>query len=95
MKFARKLCSVELDRMVAAEICIDELLTIMNRHGEDRSDLYSTLTELSSDLNNAMLATDGLTARRARLIRVRSALTAAFPMTDEDLTRPANNSEAK
>lgn len=83
--FARKLCNVELDRMTAAEVCIDELLTIMDRHGANRSDLYSTLRELSSDLNNTMLAADGLSARRARLIRVRAALTTAFPMTDEDL----------
>lgn len=85
MKFARKLCSAELDRMTAAEICIDELLTIMDRNGATRSDLYSSLREISSDLNNAMLATDGLSGRRARLIRVRAALTTAFPMTDDDL----------
>ena len=96
MKFARKLCSVELDRMTAAEICIDELLTIMDRHGASGTDLYSTLRELSSDLNNTMLATDGLGGRRERLIRVRQALTTAFPMTDEDLSQsPPSNSEAK
>lgn len=85
MKFARKLCSVERDRMTAAEICIDELLTIMDRHGASSSHLYSTLIELSSDLNNTMLAADGLAVRRERLIRVRRALTTAFPMTDDDL----------
>jgi hypothetical protein len=85
MKFARKLCGVERDRMTAAEVCIDELLTIMDRHGASRSALYSALLELSSDLNNTMLATDGLVGRRDRLIRVRAALTTAFPMTDEDL----------
>jgi len=89
MKFARKLCSAERDRMTAAEICIDELLTIMDRHGASGSYLHSALTELSSDLNNAMLAADGLAVRRERLSRVRRALTDAFPMTDDDLAATA------
>jgi hypothetical protein len=42
MKSIKKLCSVERDRVTAAEICIDEMLTIMDRHGE-RGSLYSTL----------------------------------------------------
>lgn len=95
MKFVKKLCSVELDRMTAAEICIDELLTIMDRHGADGSNLYSTLRELSSDLNNSMLVADGLAGRRARLLRIRKALTDAFPMTDEDLDAPHSPQEAE
>jgi hypothetical protein len=79
-----KLCSVERDRMTAAEICIDELLTIMDRH-RDRTETHSLLRLLSDRLSVMLLNADGPQVRRDRLIRVRLALTEAFPMTDEDL----------
>jgi hypothetical protein len=82
--FCDKLCSVERDRMTAAEICIDELLTIMDRHIE-RGPLYNTLRMVSQHLSGILLDADGAADRRNRLIRVRRALTEAFPMTDEDL----------
>jgi hypothetical protein len=85
-KFVEKLCSVELDRMTAAEICIDEILTIMDRHPPRQLSLYVTLRRLSGQLNDMLLAVDGPAIRRERLIRVRAALTSALPMTDEDLS---------
>jgi hypothetical protein len=86
--FADKLCDVERDRMTAAEICIDECLTIMDRHGET-GDAYEALRNLSAELCDMLLLADGYLQRRDRIIRVRAALTAAFPMTDEDLQQPA------
>jgi archaellum biogenesis ATPase FlaH len=83
--FAKKLCMVERDRATAAEICIDELLTIMDRHEPRDLGLYVTLRKLSAKLSNMLLSVDGPAMRRERLIRVRQALTQAFPMTDEDL----------
>lgn len=82
--FFDKLCSVELDRATAAEICIDELLTIMDRHGE-RGSMYSTLCSLSRELNSQIRDADGMDGRFERLTRIRKSLTNAFPMTDEDL----------
>lgn len=82
--FADKLCSVERDRMTAAEICIDECLTIMDRHGAHGT-LYSNLKNMSQTIDAILRDADGMNARYKRLIRVRAALTAAFPMTDEDL----------
>jgi hypothetical protein len=79
-----KLCSVERDRMTAAEICIDELLTIMDRH-RDRTETHRMLQVLSSQLSVMLINADGLGARHERLVRVRKALTDAFPMTDKDL----------
>lgn len=81
----KELCSVERDRLTAAEVCIDELLTTMNRHGVGCSDpIYVACAELSSELHKMLTSTDGLAARRDRLIRVRDALDVAFPMTDAD-----------
>jgi hypothetical protein len=84
MKSMSKLCSVERDRVTAAEICIDECLTIMDRHGE-RGELYSRLKDISQTLSNDLREADGLIKRQRRLIRIRAALIAAIPMTDEDL----------
>lgn len=82
--FARKLCDAERDRVTAAEICIDEMLTILDRHGVSGR-LHENLQRLSRNLSDELLLADGPLERRDRLIRVRQALTAAFPMTDEDL----------
>lgn len=82
--FCDKLCSVERDRMTAAEICIDECLTIMDRHIE-RGPLYNAMRMISQHLSGILLDADGAPDRRARLIRIRQVLTNAMPMTDEDL----------
>lgn len=84
--FTKTLCSVERDRMTAAEICIDEILTIMDRHGEEGL-LYETLLSVSRELQGRLTEADGVRDRRNRMIRVRSALTEAFPMTDDDLAK--------
>lgn len=80
-----ELCSVERDRVTAAEICIDELLTIMDRHEPRPPGLYVTLRKLSAQLSAMMLAADGPAIRRERLMRIRAVLTNAIPMTDDDL----------
>lgn len=80
-----RLCSVERDRVTAAEICIDELLTIMDRHAPRPLAMYVTLRKLSAQLGEMLLAADGPVTRRERLIRIRAALTNAIPMTDNDL----------
>jgi hypothetical protein len=82
--FVEKLCSVERDRATAAEICIDELLTMMDRHDMDGA-AYNMLVNLSAELHSALSEVDGPSKTRERLMRVRAGLTNAFPMTDEDL----------
>lgn len=86
-----RLCSVERDRVTAAEICIDELLTIMDRHEPRPLGLYVTLRKLSGQLSDMLLAADGPVIRRERLIRIRAALTHAIPMTDEDLASESSH----
>lgn len=82
---ADELCGVERDRMTAAEICLDELLTIMDRHEPRPLGLYVTLRKLSAQLSDMLFAADGPVIRRQRLIRIRATLTNAIPMTDDDL----------
>lgn len=84
MNSIKKLCNVERDRVTAAEICVDEMLTIMDRHGEHGA-LYSTLRTISRQLHHELRDAEGIDVRYDRLIRVRKVLTDAFPMTDEDL----------
>jgi hypothetical protein len=82
--FTNDLCSAERDRVTAAEICIDEILTIMDSRGHHDS-MYSTLCILSLALNRMLREADGMGGQYERLIRVRKTLTDAFPLTDEDL----------
>lgn len=82
--FVTGLCNVERDRLTAAEICIDEILTIMDRHGV-ASMMHTELSKISASLHTMLTKADGVTARRARMIRIRKALTDAMPMSDEDL----------
>jgi hypothetical protein len=80
--------SVERDRLTAAEICLDECLTILDRHRVPGNDLdYLALRRLSMRLSDAQLQADGPYERRERLIRIRDVLTDAMPMTDADLAR--------
>lgn len=83
-KFITSLSNVERDRATAAEVCIDELLTMLDRHDDD-GPAYNMLLNLSDMLNAALTSVDGARKRRERLLRVRAGLTAAFPMTDADL----------
>jgi hypothetical protein len=85
-----QLCSVERDRVTAAEICLDELLTIMDRHGiAPRDPLYQAVRLVSGELDARLSAADGPYKRRERLIRIRTALTNVMPMTDDDLAESA------
>lgn len=89
--FFDKLCEVERDRATAAEVCIDELLTIMGRHDMDGT-AYNMLTNLSAAIHEGLCDADGPAKRHERLSRIREGLTSAFPMTDADLgaTTPVN-----
>jgi hypothetical protein len=82
--FTKRLCNVERDRVTAAEICIDELITIMDRHGVV-DQMRIDLGNLSRSLHALLTEADGVANRRSRLIRIRGVLTDAMPMTDEDL----------
>lgn len=82
--FMKQLCEVERDRVTAAEICIDELMTIMDRHGI-ASTIRADLAHLSAALHSMLTEADGRANRHSRLIRIRRALTVAMPMTDHDL----------
>lgn len=85
-EMAKKLCSAERDRMASAEICIDEALTIMDRHGiTERDEHYRSLVDLSQTFHQVMTNADGYEKRLDRMKRVRSALTAALPLSDADL----------
>lgn len=75
----------ERDRMTAAEICIDEMLTLLDRRDGQADPIYSTLRKLSQQIHRTSTRTENLSDRHQRLIRVRQALTKAFPLTDEDI----------
>ena len=80
------LCSAERDRVVTAEMCIDELLTIMDRRGYPSEDpAYRALRTLSAGIHEAMKATEPFPDLRGRMLRVRETLTSALPLTDENL----------
>lgn len=80
------LCDAERDRAAAAEICIDELLTIMDRHAfPEAAPMYMALRAMSQELHRASTEADGPLERRKRLIRIRNTLTTAMPLTDDDL----------
>lgn len=80
----KKLCPAELDRVTAAEICIDELLTTMDRHN-CQDTLYHTLKIISSGLHAELTSVEDSQERRARIIKIRRALTDAMPLSDDDL----------
>jgi hypothetical protein len=95
--FFDELCEVERDRATAAEVCIDELLTIMGRHNIDGT-AYNMLTNLSAAIHEGLCEADGLAKRHERLSKIRSRLTSAFPMTDADLgivATPAQSSKGE
>lgn len=80
------LCAAERNRVVGAEMCIDELLTIMDRRGYPTTDpAYQSLRILSQGLHEAMKATEPQDKLRRRMIDVRSKLTEVFPLSDADL----------
>lgn len=85
-QMCKELCDVERDRLTAAEIGIDEALTIMDRHGIKNHDpVYRALATLSGTLHRALSQADGPPRRHERLRRIRDVLTDAMPMSDADL----------
>jgi hypothetical protein len=78
--------SAERDRVSAAEMCIDELLTIMDRRGYPQDDpAYTTLKILSRGIHLAMRKTEPPTNLQRRMLRIRAGLTEVFPLSDADL----------
>jgi hypothetical protein len=75
-------CSAELDRLTAAEISIDEVMTIYERHGIPIS---AALKAMSKDLDDLLHTIDGTEGRYQRLGCIRLTMTEAFPICDEDL----------
>lgn len=80
-----QLCEAERERLATTEICIDEALTIMDRHGlNDADPIYRALSVLSGTFHRAMTRADGHQSRLKRMVRVQSKLTEAFPLSDSD-----------
>lgn len=72
-----------LDRLTAAEVCLDEVLSAMDAAGIENSDpVYRSILELSQAFDRILEETDGPEDRFARLSRVRDTLTLAFPHPD-------------
>lgn len=89
------LCSAERDRVVGAEMCMDEMLTIMDRRGyPDADPAYMALRVLSRGIHEAMRATEPREKLRRRMIDVRAKLTDVFPLTDADI-EPADHRNEK
>lgn len=87
-EMCQRLCNAERDRVTSAEICVDEVLTIMDRHGLNDSDpAYRALAAISGTLHRALTIADGFRLRGDRIRRVRDGLTQAFPLSDDDLGR--------
>lgn len=85
-RMCRELCEAERDRLTAAEIGLDEALTIMDRHGLGNwNAIYSALKTLSGTFHRALTAADGPERRRERLSSIRDRMTDLFPMSDIDL----------
>jgi hypothetical protein len=85
-QMCKELCDVERDRLTAAEIGLDEALTIMDRHGLKNHDpIYRALATLSGTFHRALTGADGPVRRDERLRRIRDVLTDALPMSDADL----------
>ena len=79
---ARALTERERDRLVVGEIGIDEMLSMLDRHGVPPDNrIYRALAELSGVISEAMLLADGPEKREARLRSIRDRLSAAFPLS--------------
>ena len=77
-RLAARLPEFERDRLTAAEVCIDEALSIMDRRSDACGPFYDTLSDISAMLSNALLIADGADNRLERLRRVRDTLDSAF-----------------
>lgn len=85
-RMCRELCEAERDRLTAAEIGLDEALTIMDRHGLGDCDaIYRALKTLSGTFHHALTVADGPERRRERLSSLRDRMTDLLPLSDTDL----------
>lgn len=73
-----KLARWELDRLAVIEVCVDELLSTIDRHGGDE-DVHRAAATISHWLDANMLTTLGAERRYSTLKTVRDALNAAYP----------------
>lgn len=82
----QNMSGAERDRLTAAEICIDEALTLLERRSMGTTDpLMLTLLDLSRIFHDTLTVADGLVGRRQRILKVRAKLTELMPLTDADL----------
>lgn len=82
----QNMSGAERDRLTAAEICIDEALTLLERRSMGATDpLMLTLLDLSRIFHDTLTVADGLVGRRQRILKVRAKLTELMPLTDADL----------
>lgn len=80
-ELAAALTEPERNRLVVAEIGIDEILSMLDRYNvPDTNRHYRALAEISGVISEAMLLADGPEKREARLRSTRDRLTAAFPL---------------
>lgn len=78
-RLTARLPDFERDRLTAAEVCIDEALSIMDRRSDPCDPIYDVMQDISAMLSNALLLADGAEKRLERLRRVRDILDRTFP----------------
>lgn len=74
-----KLAAWELERATAIEVCIDELASMIERHGVVDSQRHTILSDLSDWLSDNLLATLGPQKRYDMLKRVGDQLQDTYP----------------
>jgi hypothetical protein len=75
----KQLAAWELERATAIEVCIDELASMIERHGVIDAKRHTALSDLSDWLSDNLLATLGPERRYEMLKRVRDQLQDAYP----------------
>lgn len=76
----------ERDRLCAAEICIDEVLATLDRHGvPSEAEEYRALKMISNRFHEAFFPWNGDATRLHRMRRVRDALDKTFPLDETDV----------
>lgn len=77
------LANWEIERLTAAEVCIDELMATLERHGLKEPTTHSKLMDLSDWLDTLLLDAQGAERRYETLKSTRDRLDAAFPAPTE------------
>ncbi len=78
-----RLAEWELDRVTAAEVCLDELMATLERHNVNFDGMHGKLADLSDWLDNLLLDAQGPERRYETLRGARDKLDAAFPAPTE------------